>query len=93
MTNKLHISRAKLIFVRQMIQFHVIKLKMPILNGGINDFKFARLLLARSIDRSIDNYNMLNIGKMNQYFYVREDENRLMADSHLTARRNTDSFR
>ena len=65
---------------------------MPILYGSINDFKFARLLLARSIDRSIDHYKMFNIDTMNQYFYVREGENRPLADSYPPALRNTDSF-
>ena len=51
-------------------------------------FKFARLQLARSIDQ----FKMLIIDKMNQYVYAREGENWLMADSHPPSRRNTDSF-
>ena len=55
-------------------------------------FKFARLLLARSIDRSIDLYKMFIIHRKNQYIYAREGENLKKADFHLSALRNTDSI-
>ena len=64
--------------MRDLIQFHRKTDKMPVLKGNINDFKFVRLVLARSNDRSIDHYKMLNIDTMNQYFYVREVDNRQM---------------
>ena len=74
-----------------MIQFIQQKIKMPILNGRINYFKFARLLFALSIDRSFDYYKMLIFDKKNQYFYVREGENR-PADSYPPACINIDYF-
>ena len=49
-------------------------------------------LLDQSIDRSIDQFKMLITDKMIQYFYAREGEIWLMADSHAPSCRSTDSF-
>ena len=65
---------------------------MPNLNCNINDLKFPRMQLARSIDRlidrsndqsngsigSIDHYKMLIVDKMIHYFYAQKGKNRSM---------------
>jgi hypothetical protein len=67
--------------------------KIIILNRRISEFKFARLLLFRSINRLTDLRKMFISFHMkkNQYFYTTEGEILPLADSHSPVCRNTDS--
>lgn len=58
----------------------------------IEYFILAQLMHAQSIERLFDYYKILINIKINQYFCARRDDNRPMADSHLTSLTNIDYF-